>query len=288
MRTVIYKRNDKFTQYPSFRRFGELPTELRNLIWVFSLPKARIVALREYRQSTARPALRTDRITLLTHQFQRSDNQINEEENVIVYRSKSCAPSMYAVCHESRAIFQQFYTKLFQTEKSWGIWMNLKSDTLYLPLELCLLGSNFYATFQEDIKLVKNLGVSGPFYSDSDGDRIYSLESLNQIRCIISSFGNLKWLVLVDAWHRPDDTSCLNMVLGEWAYECEELLREEIVLKNDDTFLWPYFMVGVFIDVDYFGRWQTMLRKVDVWKDVLKSVSPTHWRLSRFYHRRTN
>jgi len=296
MQTVIYKVKEKFTRNPSFRRFRELPPELRNLIWVFSLPEPCIVALREYHQPIAPPALRANRLAFLTHKFQHVNNQANEQGSVLVYKSQSFAPAMYAACRESRFIFQQFYTQLFQTENSFGTWMDPYKDALYLPLDLCLVGSRFYSTFWQDIADVNILAVNGIYDRFPDESRVYTLSAMSEILDILKAFGNLKWLILVEAEHRPERTADLVRIGCASVEGYEEMIRESLILddSDSDTFRWPRFSVAVYLDLlEYTGWWHTgwrhdILRKVDVWKDVLKSVSPTHWRLSRFYHRRTN
>jgi len=160
--------------------------------------------------------------------------------------------------------------------------MDLNSDMLYLSLDLCLFGSRFHSTFQQDIEDVKMLAVSGIYDRSEDYSRLDTLGGMSQIIEILKAFGNLKLLILIEAEHDPERTADLLMIDVESTEGYEERLRESVILDASDTFQWPRFSVGVYsYPPEYTGWRYAIQRKVDLWKEVLKSASHTRWRLSR-------
>ncbi|KAH8601551.1 hypothetical protein B0O99DRAFT_606892 [Bisporella sp. PMI_857] len=287
MRILTRKSKKKSTRNLSFMLFTELPPELRIQIWVFSLPKGRIVGLEQYYQWIPRPIQRSGTSASSIHEIQHttSTSQANDQESVVVYRSQTHVPTIYAVCRESRAVVEQFYTKAFGTENSPGTWIDFRTDALYLPRELCEYGSGFYETFWKDIKQVKSLAISGIWspYSE-DPSPLHQLDTVNDISEALAKFGNLEWLMLVDAQHEPGQTADLGWIPGKSAEEYEKWLRQWAhPAYCIGQYLWPCFLFGTFIDdSDGSGRWHEELRrKAHAWKEMFRSMLSTRWRFSR-------
>jgi len=132
------KISQKRTQISSFPLFKELPLELRNQIWIFSLLGPRIVALQEYYQPASKvPQHHSTRVSL-TRETSLNSSTIhkNDQEGVLVVKSQSSIPAIYFVCHESRAVFEQFYKRLFKINSSPGTWINISTDILYFLQDL--------------------------------------------------------------------------------------------------------------------------------------------------------
>ena len=144
---MAYKSRTMSKQNPKFTLFRKLPPELRNQIWVLSLPDPRIVALQKHCQ----PIPRSVRYSSTTSQTN------SGQESVTIYRSQTFVPIISAVCRESRAIVEQSYALAFRTDNSPGTWIDFQRDVLYIPHEIYRDGSDFYENFQQDVKQVRTL-----------------------------------------------------------------------------------------------------------------------------------
>ncbi|KAG9245261.1 hypothetical protein BJ878DRAFT_502283 [Calycina marina] len=181
-------------------------------------------------------------------------------------------PNIYAVCRESRAIVKQYYTLAFRTENSPGTWIDFKEDVLYLSREICGDGSAFYENFQQVVKQVKNLAISGTWSSSKDLKSVYQLGSLIDITAILVGFGNLEWLALVDAQYKLDCTADLDIIYKE-SYESAEEYEKCIrpwahPLYSVEEYLWPrWFLFGTLVDDSVEWRQDKGLReKVHAWR----------------------
>ena len=282
MQTLACKCKTASKQSSTFKFFKDLPPELRNEIWVFSLPGPRIIGLQKYRQPIIRPAQYNGTGASLIHEscHMTSTDQTNNQESIVVYRSQARVPTIYSVCWESRTVVEQFYSKAFGTSNSPGIWIDFKKDALYLAREIYENGSSFYDTFRQDVHQVKSLAISGIWspHPEEDPNPLYRLGCVIDITTVIQEFGNLEMLMLVNAQHELGRTAKLGMVPGESAEEYEKWLRgwaHPAYYTERGLYSWPWLEFGTLIDnnLDGSGRWQDngTRGKIHAWKKTLRS-----------------
>ena len=281
------KAKTAFTPNRSFRNFQALPPEIRYEIWAWSLPDPRIICLQKSRQRIPGPLQNNSIGASLSPESQdtNSTSQTNNLENDMVYWSQTDSPDIYSVCRESQAVFKQFYTKMFATSNSPGIWIDLRVDSLYLAREIYERYSIFYKTFQPDIHQVKNLIISGIWDQDSTAstNRIFEIDTIEDIGAAITGFKNLEFLMLADSQHRWDQTVYLYDASRKTLKEYDRFLQEHPAFcpeycDADGWYLWPRIVFGTLLAIEDFrlqdNRLRRTIRRLE-WRyeDLLSDVS---------------
>ncbi len=127
---------------PSFRRFAELPCEVRLLIWEAALPGPRVVHLRSARLAR----YRCGRVRSDISMFPCAESplffdqipspyysKIGPKIDLRGFKSDSPPPTLLFVCRESFKIASKRYQRAFGTKWSLPeVWFDFKQDTLYL------------------------------------------------------------------------------------------------------------------------------------------------------------
>lgn len=282
----------------SVTAFKDLPLELRNQIWIFSLPNPRIIALREYRQPVSKPAQDSSIEASSTPESQDTTptSPTNDQEGILVYRTRTRIPALYSVCWESRVIFERFYTKAFQTPNSPGIWIDFENDSLYLDYAMFKSWDDetFYETFPQDIRLVRNLVISG-LWGRKDDEQLFDIEKNSFLAVALRTIGNLQSLLLVEALHETDPTAALVHlpIEVEPAVEYRRWLQSSAhssICVGEFTHPWIGFGVlkdffdfysGQYPDDEEDEQDQGLPGKVRTWRKRFKSIFSTRWRIGR-------
>ncbi|KAI9642067.1 hypothetical protein NHQ30_009938 [Ciborinia camelliae] len=124
----------------NFRRFRELPTELRLRIWRFALPDQRIVLLKPCDIWIKEEQSNTNRERQLPDDHQ--ENQVPTYRHVSIFASEHPIPTMLSACGESRMVALEHYELLFsccddfQDRLAFArTYFDCSVDILYLNLE---------------------------------------------------------------------------------------------------------------------------------------------------------
>lgn len=144
---------------------------------------------------------------------------------------------MLSVCHESRGIAQQFYTKAFGTANIPAqTWIDFEKDVLYLAFDVCYWNNiYFYTDLREDIKKVKRLAIGGIWSPESRNLEMGGVS--HAIIHVLREFGNLLDLFLVNGQHGPDSTADLDF--DDYAHYLSEERRD--MIGEDNYEYWTQF-----------------------------------------------
>ncbi|KAF4634256.1 hypothetical protein G7Y89_g3839 [Cudoniella acicularis] len=174
-------------EVPGFKKFEHLPTEIRRMIWDFSLPDPRVLNIHMHieEKSFHRCVAYSFTASLLPTSGQlHLDDPFTEDQKHHVFEKVPKGPTILAVCRESRDVALKRYQLAFGgghllpvrhlVKKKWErmqifekrIWIDFERDVVFLNMngvffESHLEQQRFTNYAGEDAKKIRRLGLGG-------------------------------------------------------------------------------------------------------------------------------
>lgn len=224
--SMLLMLNSSSPRCESFTRFNDLPPELRNKIWLHSLPCARIVLLEQYDLPTDNSTENCPQEATSDHHSDQRDaapSQPRVVDSSKILSSPTPTPAMFSACQESRSFIKSFYTNVFASERSYGVWFRIEKDVLYFSQTTYKEAEALFLQFTDDMKRIQDLAVGGKYVSSDDYRRMEQLTPPDGRG--LTRF--LPWRNIIWVEARLNSGSCA----GELAMDLEGPLPEAVVTE---------------------------------------------------------